>query len=397
MMAIDFSGIALTQWIGQVSGLPTIICGTNGRAVPVDIDWTIYGAPVGGSIGLTLDLTGINVVNELNQCVSVYIDNIGNNTPIYVLFPDTLFVAPCAANSAVWMPVATNGRRVIIYSVGQSVKGYGQTKLQFTNVFVPYSAQSVGLSTVANAVYVGTSLSPLNYQTEGVMTFTFSNRNLGPIAFNRYIVAIPFCINDNGDQNASNYSNVTALTYNIGGGPVAIPAIGVTTAAGQRIAANRFFAFRNDLNTTATFVMTTNSFSPNVIGQAGFGISIYQCTNLASAVPSDFADSITYQTNPTITLDTPDNGCLITHVVATINSITTLTIPQFTGSVLQTVTIDDDISAVFNLQPQPVFHRTLRMLCGHNNFGETGTVIPANLNPTTLRAASLRGVTFAAG
>lgn len=142
-MAIDFTTIQTKQWVGSIIGLPTALCGVGGRAVGIEIDWQDYGFGFGSSVGVKVDLEGINVTTELNRITSVFIDNFANPAPVYILFPDTLFASGAPAFSGGWVPCLTNGLKSVLYGMSFSVLGYGLTRFHFTNVWNAPSISTV--------------------------------------------------------------------------------------------------------------------------------------------------------------------------------------------------------------------------------------------------------------
>lgn len=192
-MALNFTTVETTQWIGQVNGLPTKLCGKDGRVVAVPINWNIYGVGTGDNLGLQVDMTGIAPSNQLDLIRSVYIDNIGSPTAMYVYFPDTGFTAVAAPYSAVWQPVITNARQATIYGIGFLSDNIPLTNIFFTNIFVPYSVQTLGPElnvSPAVALYTGDAVSN-QAQNVTLAQFTFAAVPIGVAdAARRVVVAV---------------------------------------------------------------------------------------------------------------------------------------------------------------------------------------------------------------
>ena len=200
-MAIDFTGVETTEWIGQVVGQPTTLCGKEGRYVLININWNLYELSDGDSVGLKIDMDGIAPANQLDLIRSVYIDNIASPTAMYVYFPDTGFTAVAAPYSSVWAPVITKDKTAIIYGIGFTSSSIPLTNVFFTNIFVPYSVQTLGPETnidPASATYLGTDSTQLAADTTQAQ-FTFNAFPIGTaFAARRVAIAVHGGRIDNG-------------------------------------------------------------------------------------------------------------------------------------------------------------------------------------------------------
>ena len=117
--------IPLVPYIGVPYSKSIALCDPtrrNSKMVPLQIDWLSYGASSNRpDIGVVVNLQGGGVVpTVISAVMSVFIDNTENNTPIYVAFPDTGFVAVCAPNSSIFLPVITQGVQCVVYSLGMA-------------------------------------------------------------------------------------------------------------------------------------------------------------------------------------------------------------------------------------------------------------------------------------
>lgn len=104
------------------------------------IPWRIYdvGASKTAAAVVVNFKSGNAPVVLLDQIRSVYIDNLNNNVPVYVYFPDTDFTVPCKPNATAWMPVIADQQAAVI--IGQGFTDNDRdavTKVMFTNVMLP--------------------------------------------------------------------------------------------------------------------------------------------------------------------------------------------------------------------------------------------------------------------
>lgn len=138
-MARSFLGLPFANYRGQIAQLPNTLCPGSTNAGIV-IDWANYG--VGTSIpafAVNLDLT-ISLGTPgpvIPKIRSVYIDNYGSNSPVYVFFPDTGFTVAAQANDACWFPVITNNLKAQIVGLNFIAGTQPKTRVFFTDAFVP--------------------------------------------------------------------------------------------------------------------------------------------------------------------------------------------------------------------------------------------------------------------
>lgn len=139
-MAQIFTGIILKPYIGVPYGFPAPFKSNTGwiRYAPLFVDWAAYGASsTNNKIGITQDLKGTVAAQLIPKIVSVYIDNLGSNVPVYVQFPSTGFVIAAPPNSADWYNCITQDLAVNIYGIGFVTGQIPKTNFYFTDAYVP--------------------------------------------------------------------------------------------------------------------------------------------------------------------------------------------------------------------------------------------------------------------
>jgi len=221
-MAISLVNVETTQWIGTVNGLPTTLCGQNGRVVLVNIDWSVYNLGNGESLGLEVDMSGIAPTNQLDLIRSVYIDNIASPTPMYVYFPDTGFTVVCKPYTATWAPVVTNARKATVYGIGFTTQQIPLVNVFFTNIFMPLAYQELGpnfTATPPSITYVGTAVS-----VSDAGSYAFNTFAIGAAAANRRILVgvVGARVRQMGDFTSDANSPASISAFNINGGPETI-------------------------------------------------------------------------------------------------------------------------------------------------------------------------------
>jgi len=205
-MSLNFIQVPAADWIGQVSGQATNLCAPMAsapRIVPIKIDWSLYPTITNIDFGVRLNMEGTNVVNELDRIVSVYIDNLGSPTPMYVWFPDTGFTAVAGPGAAGWMPVITNQRKASVYGLGFVSGRIPVTTVHFCNFFVPPSggltsgsADTPPALTPLIASYIGNVIWDGNTATPA-----FDATSFGPLSLtNRHLLIAVSGTNLNGDN-----------------------------------------------------------------------------------------------------------------------------------------------------------------------------------------------------
>lgn len=304
---INFSTISTTNLIGQVIGLPTTLCGINGRAAQTFIDWSLYGVSPATSFGVNVDMTGIAPSIQLDVIRSVYIDNLNNPNDVYVYFRDTKFTAPCARYTAAWVPVVTNLRQATIYGI--NFQNAPLLAVTFTNIFVPYAVQQLtapGGVFPAQINYVGAqSINPASAQV-----FTFNAVPLGSGATQRRLL---ICASGAGlNAGASTTYGITNIEYDNGSGFSNTTLLGTTNpVAGRNQTANRIGIIRDDLSLNANIRVTVTSASPSGRGFITAMVSIFQLLGTNTNTPTTYVETQDTTAAQTLTLNVPENGCAL--------------------------------------------------------------------------------------
>lgn len=362
-MAVDFTNIETTNWIGQVNGLPTTLCGQSGRTVSVNIDWRLYQVGPGESLGVSVDMTGIAPSNQLDLIRSVYIDNLDSDNDIYVWFPDTGFTAPCKKNSAAWVPVVTNVRQATIYGLEFANTTLPKVLVIFTNIMVQYSSQEIEPTTQANTIQVAQSaaMAGVAPAQNGTFQFVFPGVSLGETFFGRQLaIAAAGSI---GSPCTGYTVSVTGIEVDIGSGYTAATLIGTAMPTNLVSNVNRFGIYSND-NAVSANIRVTLTYTNNC-GSGGAGlqaiIAVYSINGAADAIPEATAEA-TLLAPGSITINVPQNGCVIASQAFRNGTAN-----------MGNVNPDGRIGAMQN---------------GHNNFGSVGLLITTANNTGQIRAIS---------
>lgn len=303
---IDFSAVPVTNYQGQAIGLPTTLCGINGRAAQFFINYALYDVNLGDNLGINVDVTGIAPAIQIDVIRSVYIDNLSNPNDVFVYFGDTKFTAPCARYTAAWVPVVTNLRTATIYGI--NFENVPKLAVTFTNIFVPYATQQLLGS---NGVFPA-KLSYVGSQQGGFGTsIVFSAVPLGTPALQRRLI---FAASGVGQgSGASTTYGITNMEYDNGTGYAPMSLIGTANAghAGSNFTANRFGIIRDDTSLNANVRITVTSASPGALGFLLSSLSVFQLLNTNTNVPSSSVEVGGDGTTKTLTLDVPENGCAL--------------------------------------------------------------------------------------
>lgn len=138
-MARSFQGIQAQPFIGTVSLSPVAkdVVPVRPFVCPIHIAWSIYGASsINSTIGVQVTLAANNAfLSNGFRVVSVYIDNLNSNVPIYIVFPDTPYTVVGLPQSAKWYPVVTNATVCTIYGSGFVTGQIPSTNLLFGNFY----------------------------------------------------------------------------------------------------------------------------------------------------------------------------------------------------------------------------------------------------------------------
>lgn len=135
-----FIGIPLQAYVGIPYGYPAPFKSNTGwiKYCPLFVDWAFYGASSSNNkIGIEQDLKGTVAAQLIPKVVSVYIDNLGSNVPVYTRFPSTGFVIAAPPNSADWYNCISSDLRVEIYGIGFVTGQIPKTNFYFTDAYVP--------------------------------------------------------------------------------------------------------------------------------------------------------------------------------------------------------------------------------------------------------------------
>lgn len=136
-MSHNFAAIGQQNYIGTPYVQAVKYLNIAGQGVPLLFQWISYGASsVNPNINAYVDLSPQQVSARLGQIRSLYIDNLGSDTPIYIQFPDTLYTVVAKPNSTGWYPVYTNQLKFNVLGIGFSSGDVGETRVLATNIFV---------------------------------------------------------------------------------------------------------------------------------------------------------------------------------------------------------------------------------------------------------------------
>ncbi len=142
-MSLNFNLANVKPWIGSPNSRAAQLCEPSKVppvVAPFTIQWELYlGSLVAQLTRVGVELNFENAKNVVLDTVkSVYIDNLRNNVPVYVLFPDTGFEVACQPNAAAWFPVYTNGKKAIVIGDVFTLNDRSAvTNVFLSNMFVP--------------------------------------------------------------------------------------------------------------------------------------------------------------------------------------------------------------------------------------------------------------------
>lgn len=137
-MARPFLGFGEVPFIGQPSLRAVKIFGIAGQTVPLIFPWLAYGASSAiQNINVAVSLEGKVVSAKFDQVRSVYIDNLGSDTPVYVNFPDTAYTVVAKPNSEGWYPVYSNSLKFNVVGLGFVTGAIPTTIVIPSNVALP--------------------------------------------------------------------------------------------------------------------------------------------------------------------------------------------------------------------------------------------------------------------
>jgi hypothetical protein len=157
----------LANYIGQIFYKPFSLGNLRGTCAPILLPWLIYGAATTNpALGVKIDLSSI--ATQLGIIRSVYIDNTGSDTPIYIYFPDTQTTIVCQPNCTQWAPAYTLGMTANIYGLGFFTGDIPTTSMLFTNLPIAPATnveipQGIELWKASNTISRGTTIYNTNY------------------------------------------------------------------------------------------------------------------------------------------------------------------------------------------------------------------------------------------
>jgi hypothetical protein len=131
----DFAAYPVIPYIGQPQSYPIRLANISGQSVSLFLQWISYGALTRPNINVRVDMR-TKPCEKLTEIRSVYIDNLGSEIPLYVSFPDTVYVVVAKPNSAGWYPVYTASKVAIITGIGFSPQSIPQTIILFSNIAI---------------------------------------------------------------------------------------------------------------------------------------------------------------------------------------------------------------------------------------------------------------------
>lgn len=140
----NFTGITNSNYVGGITALPTNINNTKfgeqpalpPSCVALTFDWANdYGASTAKpNIAVPVNIGGGGTTRQkLDNVRSVRIDNLGNNVPVYVNFPDTNYTVVAPPNSIVRENVETGQFAAFVYAEGFTTGQAGVTAVYFYN------------------------------------------------------------------------------------------------------------------------------------------------------------------------------------------------------------------------------------------------------------------------
>lgn len=139
----SFAGYPVENFIGTPYGHPINICapfgGHDAKVCPITIQWDIYGAGTAKpNLGVSLNLySSASIKAPIDRIAALYIDNTESENPVFIVFPDTGFIATCNAFSSEYIPVITGTLQAIIYTINYIDEYDYTTRVFFLDKWVP--------------------------------------------------------------------------------------------------------------------------------------------------------------------------------------------------------------------------------------------------------------------
>lgn len=164
-MSRNFSGIPSANYKGIFNPQPLSLCAPPTQkpmACKVVIDWSLYGAPALSTVSVALNLPQ-QVMDQLGQIGSIYIDNTGSQNSVYVQASDTQFTITASAHDASWYPVISQSDQFLVVCSGIVAGNVPTTTLYFANRQIgpssdPEINQSLNLSLASPIIGGGAPL-----------------------------------------------------------------------------------------------------------------------------------------------------------------------------------------------------------------------------------------------
>lgn len=142
-MSRNFEDFPVFPYIGQFFSMPVDWCGVKQNAMPINIDWLVYGASssvprlgVGFNFQLGINTPGV----MMEKLAGVYIDNTNSPNPVYVRFQNN-FVLTCQPFAVVFAPVlVSNSLQFAVYGDGFVTGQIPSTRIfLFEKSIVPFT------------------------------------------------------------------------------------------------------------------------------------------------------------------------------------------------------------------------------------------------------------------
>jgi len=133
----NFGGVPVRPFLSKLNVAAVKLQGIQTQVVPINIDWRDYGASsLLSNIAVEINIEQQSFV-ALDFIRSVYIDNLGSNQPIFVVFPDTTYTIVAKPNSEGWYPAYTNGKKLTIVGLGFTDVSIPTSEILISNAILP--------------------------------------------------------------------------------------------------------------------------------------------------------------------------------------------------------------------------------------------------------------------
>lgn len=133
----NFGGIAVQAFQGILNVRAVKLQGIATAVVPINIVWSVYGAStLTPNVAVGFDFSAQAFVS-LDQIRSVYIDNLGSSSPVFVTFPDTSYTIVAKPNSEGWYPAYTNSQQFVVTGLGFNSASLPVTEVLVSNAVLP--------------------------------------------------------------------------------------------------------------------------------------------------------------------------------------------------------------------------------------------------------------------